>query len=58
MAVTGKPFPMPLPMAMTSGTTPSWSTANQAPVRPKPVATSSATSRAPDACASFWRAVR
>ncbi len=38
---------MPLAVVTMSGTTPSWSLANQEPVRQKPVWISSATSRAP-----------
>ena len=38
---------MPLPTVMTSGTTPSWSTPQNLPVRPKPVIISSAMKSAP-----------
>ena len=38
---------MPLPHVMTSGTTPSWSTPQNFPVRPNPVIISSAMKRAP-----------
>ena len=46
-ADSGKPPPMPLPQVITSGTTPSWSTPQNFPVRPKPVIISSAMKRAP-----------
>ena len=38
---------MPLPQVITSGTTPSWSTPQNFPVRPKPVIISSAMKSAP-----------
>jgi hypothetical protein len=41
------PPAMPLAVVIRSGTTPSWSQANQSPVRQKPVCTSSAMSRMP-----------
>ena len=46
-AASGSPPAMPLAVVIRSGTTPSWSQANQAPVRQKPVWISSAISSAP-----------
>ncbi len=50
----GKPFPMPLPTVMMSGTTSEWLQPNQRPVRPKPVIISSAISSAPISLAMLW----
>ena len=44
---SGSPPAMPLAVVTRSGTTPSWSQANQSPVRQKPVWISSAISRMP-----------
>ena len=46
-APMGRPPPRPLASVTTSGTTPTVWWANQAPVRPMPVCTSSSTSSAP-----------
>jgi hypothetical protein len=50
IAAIGNPLPMPFDMTTTSGTTPCASKPQKcAPVRPKPVCTSSTTSRPPAA---------
>ena len=50
IAAIGKPLPMPFDITMTSGTTPCASKPQKcAPVRPKPVCTSSTTSSPPAA---------
>ena len=46
-APIGTPPPRPLARVIASGTTPAWWKANQVPVRPMPVCTSSSTSSAP-----------
>ena len=47
MPLNGKPEAIPLAMTRMSGSTPLCSSANQRPVRPKPVCTSSMMSRMP-----------